>query len=318
MKKMEKQTFQFKLSNWHYKINIDGEWVNCGMIESKGYPALALAPQIAEIQTVLPGYTYTTSRDSLWHIFAPHTTDDGSGDEVEFSMDLNSPGKRGNIDSCSCEQDSKADNLSTTDWVIQVSITFKIYQGTTYYLPFKSTEWEICQAATGPGPITPPPIKIINNLNNYYAYYSYQEGSDAQNIFAEHQGTNHLGDGESFTVYLYAELEIVTEHWKIGPSLADQCPRAEGFRIGQYYIKDDNGNWLTAGCVQHGYHSGDPFDWVNPPSDDYLTDNCPVYGLSLQGDQYNVACPIFWSQSGIALSGMNEDFSVTMTKIKTK
>ncbi len=318
MKNNSTQTFQFKLSNFHYKINIDGEWVNCGMIESKGNPALALAPQITEIQKVLPGYTYTTSRDSLWYIFAPHTTDDGSGDDVEFSIELNPQDKRGQNHSCSCEQDSKVDNFSTTDPGAQVSITFKIYQGTTYYLPLNSTEWEVCQAAKGPGPIVPPPITTINGLDKNYAYYSYVSIEKAQFAFAMHLGNNNLGDGQSFSVDFFVQLEPVTVHWKITNSDIDQCPSVDNQRIGQYEIKDDSGNWRTSGCVQYGIPSGRLFNWVYPPSNDYLTTNCPVHGLSFQGDQYNVASPIFWSQSGFALTGMNEDFTVTMSKIKTK
>ncbi len=317
MKKMEKETFQFKLSNWHYKISIDGEWVNCGMIESKGYPALALAPQIAEIQKVLPGYTYTTSRDSLWKIFAFHTTDDGSGDEVEFSIELNSPGKRGGSHSCSCEQDSKVDNVGTDDPVAPIDVICKLYDGTLFcQLPY-STTW----IRTGNPSTSPPDISTMNTLLTVYVFESYLIFEDAVYQFAKHQGSDKKGDNEPFTIQFNVMAEFVTVKWAIAGTDIGYCekPDGTGERTGQYYVWYQDVNQQTAGCVQYRIPSGRVSPWVYPPDNGYLNGNCPVHGLSFQGNQYDVASPIFWSHSGLDLKGMGLDstFSVAMTKTKT-
>jgi len=318
MKNKLTETFQIKLSNWHYKICVDNAWVNCGLIESKGNPSFALPPQISELQKILPGYTYTTSRESLWHLFAPHTTDDGAGDEEIISIDLNPPSDQGcNQD---CNQDSDPDNLESTDSeTTTTSITFKIYQGTTYYsFDGSGNDWEPCQVQTGTDPIVPPPIATIQSLNKKYAYYSYQSMDAADTIFAAHQGSSGLGDGESFPIVFTVPLENVTVHWKITNSYINECPDLYGARIGRYLMKDDNGNWVDIGCVQYHIPEKRSFNWVYPPTNDQLKGNKASADLRFTPDQYNTACPIFWSHSGFTLQGDSEDFTVEMSKIKTK
>lgn len=312
MKNKLTETFQIKLSNWHYKICVDNVWVNCGLIESKGNPSLALPPQISELQKILPGYTYTTSRESLWYLFAPHTTDDGAGDEEIFSIDLTPSSVQ------DCNQDSDLDNLEATDSEITVTITFKINQGTTYYsYDGKGDDWKFCQVQSGTEPIGPPPIATIQSLNKNYAYYSYQSLYAAETIFAAHQGSG-LGDGESFPIVFTVPLETVTIHWKITASDIGECPDVNDQRIGKYLVKNNTTDWVALGCVQYGIPAGRFYPWVYPPSNEFLTEYTASVNLSFTQDQYNTALPIFMGQSGSGLQGMNEDFSVSMSRIKTK
>jgi len=284
------------------------------LIESKGNPSFALPPQISELQKILPGYTYTTSRESLWHLFAPHTTDDGAGDEEIISIDLNPPSDQG------CNQDSDPDNLEATDSeTTTTSITFKIYQGTTYYsFDGSGNDWEPCQVQTGTDPIVPPPITTIQNLNKKYAYYSYQSMDAADKTFASHQGSKGLGDGESFPIVFTVPLETVTVHWKITASHINECPDVNDQRIGKYLVKNNTADWVTLGCVQYGIPKGRLYPWVYPPTLDQLEGNTQTANLRFTPDQYNTALPIFMSQSGSGLQGMNEDFTVSMSRIKTK
>jgi hypothetical protein len=316
MKNKSLETFKIKLSNWHYKICIDNNWVNCGLIESKGYPSLALPPQISELQKVLPGYTYTTSRDSLWHIFAPHTTDDGAGDGLEFSIDLLAPSDQSNLES-SDTLTSDQSNLESSDTLTEV-ITFKIYGGTTYYsFDGSGNDWENCQVQTGKDPIVPPPIATIQSLNKNYAYYSYQSLSDAEKKFAAHQGSG-LGDGESFSIAFNAELETVTIHWMVTLSYPLECPDVLEQRIGRYMVKNRTNDWADAGCVQYGKPDGRLFYWVLAPTNNILSQNPVTSNLYFTDEQYSKANPIFWSQSGSSLTGMSEDFSIEMSRIRTK
>jgi hypothetical protein len=311
MKNKLTETFQIKLSNWHYKICVDNAWVNCGLIESKGNPSFALPPQISELQKILPGYTYTTSRESLWHLFAPHTTDDGAGDEEIISIDLNPPSDQG------CNQDSDPDNLEATDSeTTTTSITFKIYQGTTYYS--YDGNWEPCQVQTGTDPIVPPPIATINDLNKKYAYYSYQSLSAADTSFASHQGSSGLGDGESFPIVFNVPLETITMHFMIAPDYSATCPMVGGEMVGSYSVIYSNTDWVILPCVTYGIPKGRSYPWVYPPTNDQLEGNTRTANLRFTPDQYNTALPIFMSQSGINLQGMEEDFSVQMSRIKTK
>ncbi len=200
---------------------------------------------------------------------------------------------------------------------LTTQITFKIIGGTTYYAWNNENPWPVCQVQPRSGIITAPDTLVIQKLQPEFKNYSYVDFTAAAKSFADHLGSNHLGDGKSFTVSFYTvpvKIEIIFVPWKIATDIfGTPCSGFDGDNPGRYYTLDGNNKWVAISCAEAAIESGEP--WILPPSNDILKGNSITSNLLFTDQQYADAQPIFKSESGLALLGTGYKFSVHMTKI---